>query len=71
MKTPKISDIVKKLLELQAEHGDIPVAVSESHEYWGSVERFADEYAIQVQDNAQPNGPKKEGMKCVVFKAYV
>jgi hypothetical protein len=66
-KIPLISDVVARLLEMQKEHGDLPVAVSESAEYWGSVETFAGEDNIAVQENAQPNGPKKEGMKCVVF----
>ena len=66
-KVPLISDIVERLLEIQKEHGDLPVAVSEDHEYWGNVYTFAGEYNIAVQENAQLNGPKKEGMKCVVF----
>ena len=68
---PRISDIIKTLTAFQEAEGDLPVAVSEGHEYWGNVYRFADEYAIEVQDNAQPNGPKKEGMKCLVFKASI
>ena len=61
-KTPKISDVIKKLQELQKEHCDLPMAVSEEHEYWGSVETFIQDHNIVVKQ-CQPDGPKKPGRK--------
>lgn len=62
----KISDVIARLEALKKEHGDLPVAISKDHEYWGSVESFASESSFEVK-NAQPNGPKKPGQTCLVI----
>ena len=67
IKNMNISDLIEYLEKMKAEHGDIKCAVSESHEYWGTVETYITEYNLNVSENAQPDGPKKPGEKCVLF----
>ena len=65
----KISELVTKLEEIKNKDGDLNVCVSESHEYWGSVQSHLTDYNINVSEHAQPDGPKSwKSEKAVVFK---
>jgi len=64
----KISELIVKLEEIKSKEGDLNVCVSESHEYWGSVQSHLTEYNIDVIEHAQPDGPKSGiSEKAVVF----
>lgn len=64
----KISELITKLEEIKDKEGDLNVCVSESHEYWGSVETHLTEHNISVATHAQPEGPKSgKSEKAVVF----
>lgn len=52
-----IKELIKKLTEIKKIHGDLNVCISQSHEYWGSVQSHLKDYHISVH-NAQPDGPK-------------
>ncbi len=63
----KISELISKLEEIKKKEGDLNVCVSESHEYWGSVYSYLDEYNISIS-TVQPNGPKSNKYeKSLVF----
>lgn len=62
-----ISDLIKKLEEIKEKEGDLPCVVSEEHEYWGSVQTYIGDFNLEVNVNAQPDGPKKKSVKSVVF----
>ena len=65
----KISELITKLEEIKSKEGDLSVCVSESHEYWGSVQSYLTESSISVNECAQPCGPKSgKSEKAVVFK---
>jgi hypothetical protein len=65
----KISDIIALLEKLKAEHGDINVCTSTEWEYWGQVENYATESNIEINEHAQPQGPKSgKSEKAVVFR---
>ena len=65
----KISELIAKLEEIKNKECDLNVCVSESHEYWGSVETYLTEYNISLSEHAQPDGPKSgKSEKAVVFK---
>jgi len=65
----KISELILKLQEVKDKEGDLNVCVSESHEYWGSVQRHIEEYDINVSNHAQPDGPKSgKSEKAIVFE---
>jgi hypothetical protein len=65
----KISELIAKLEEIKNKDGDLNVCVSESHEYWGSVQSHLTEYNISVSEHAQPDGPKSgKSVKAVVFE---
>lgn len=67
----KISELISKLEEIKNNEGDLSVCVSESHEYWGSIESYITNENISISDYAQPNGPKSgESERAVVFKSY-
>jgi len=61
-----ISETIYKLQQLQKEHGDINVCLSEHHDYWGSVESHLEDFNISVKNDAQPNGPKSGKMETAV-----
>ena len=64
----KISDFIEKLEQIKKTEGDLNMCVSESHEYWGSVETHINERNITVSEHAQPDGPKSgKSEKCVVI----
>ena len=64
----KISELIIKLEEIKSKEGDLNVCVSESHEYWGSVQSHLTEYNMNVSEHAQPDGPKSDiSEKAVVF----
>ena len=64
----KISELIVKLEEIKSKEGDLNVCVSESHEYWGSVQSRLTEYNMTVSEHAQPDGPKSGiSEKAVVF----
>jgi hypothetical protein len=54
----KISELELLLKKIRDKEGDLNVCVSESHEYWGSVDSHLEEYNVDVSDHAQPEGPK-------------
>lgn len=54
----KISELIVKLEEIKNKDGNLNVCISESHEYWGSVESYLTDYNINVSKRAQPDGPK-------------
>jgi len=65
----KISELIAKLEEIKNKDGDLNVCVSESHEYWGSVQSHLTEYNMNVSEHAQPGGPKSgKSEKAVVFE---
>jgi hypothetical protein len=65
----KISELIAKLKDIKNKEGDLNVCVSESHEYWGSVESHLTEYNMYVSEHAQPDGPKSgKSEKAVVFQ---
>lgn len=65
----KISELILKLQEVKDKEGDLNVCVSESHEYWGSVQRHIEEHDINVSNHAQPDGPKSgKSEKAIVFE---
>lgn len=65
----KISELIAKLEEIKNKEGDLNVCVSESHEYWGSVQSYLTDYKMTVTEHAQPNGPKSgKYEKAVVFQ---
>lgn len=64
----KISELIIKLEEIKSKEGDLNVCVSESHEYWGSVQSHLTENNMNVSEHAQPDGPKSGiSEKAVVF----
>ena len=64
----KASELIEKLQEIIKEHGDINCVVSESDDYWGSVETHINEYNMTVSEHAQPEGPKSgKSEKAVIF----
>ncbi len=65
----KISELILKLQEVKDKEGDLNVCVSESHEYWGSVQRHIQDHDINVSNHAQPDGPKSgKSEKAIVFE---
>lgn len=67
----KISELIVALEEIKKKEGDLNVCVSESHEYWGSVQSYLTELNISVDGHAQPNGPKSgKSEKAVVFNYW-
>ena len=65
----KISELIAKLEEIKNKDGELNVRVSESHEYWGSVQSHLTEYNMSVSGHAQPDGPKSgKSEKAVVFE---
>jgi hypothetical protein len=64
----KISELIVKLEEIKNKDGDLNVCISESHEYWGSVQSHLTEYNMSVSEHAQPDGPKSNSEKAVVFE---
>ena len=64
----KISELIIKLKEIQDTHGDLLVCVSETHEYWGSIETRLTDSSMQINEYAAPDGPKCESIKSLVFK---
>jgi len=64
----KVSELIVRLEQLKQEHGDIPVAVAELHDYWGSLFSELQQVSITVEDAAL-EGPKKGVYtKSVVFR---
>ena len=66
----KISQFIKKLQEVQDMEGDLNVVLSEGHEYWGSVQRYAREDDVKATDHAQPDGPKSGKSERAVVLEY-
>jgi len=66
----KISEFIIKLEEVKKEHGDLNVVISESHEYWGSVQRHYSEPDIRVTEHAQPEGPKSGKQEKALLLEY-
>jgi hypothetical protein len=65
-----ITDVINKLVAIRYEFGEIPVCLSEPHDYWGSIESYITDDNIMVSDNAKPNGPKSnEVVQAVIFKS--
>jgi hypothetical protein len=65
----KISELIVKLEEIKDKEGDLNVCVSESHEYWGSLQTYLTEHNMSVNEYAQPNGPKSgKSEKAVIFE---
>lgn len=54
----KITELITKLEEIKNNEGDLNVCISESHEYWGSVQTHLTEYNVSISQHAQPDGPK-------------
>lgn len=64
----KISELISKLEEIKKEHGDLPVCVSEPHEYWGSIQSHLTDHNMSIE-HAQPDGPKSgKSEKAVIFE---
>lgn len=65
----KLSQFIKKLQEVQDMEGDLNIVLSESHEYWGSIQRYAREDDVKVTDHALPGGPKSgKSERAIVFE---
>lgn len=65
----KISELIIKLEEIKNKEGDLNICVSESHEYWGTIESHFTEYNLNISEHAQPDGPKSgKSEKAVVFE---
>lgn len=54
----KISDIIKRLQALKAEHGDINCVIAENHDYWGPIYTYLDKHNFGFKEHTQPQGPK-------------
>lgn len=63
----KISELIVFLEKIKQHQGDVRVCVSESHEYWGSVETLLEEWNITVSHGAQPDVPKSGKMETAVI----
>lgn len=66
----KISKLIEKLEELKSSEGDLNVCISDSDEYWGSVETYLEDYNIKVSEHAQPEGPKSGKSEKAVILSY-
>lgn len=67
----KVSELIKRLQEIIKEDGDINCVISNSHDYWGSVQSHINEHNLNVSEHAQPEGPKSgKSEKAVVFSYY-
>ena len=53
-----ISELIAKLQEIKEKEWDINVCISEKHEYWWTVYRYASDYDIRFDSFAQPHWPK-------------
>lgn len=65
----RISELILKLTEIKNKEGDLNVCISESHEYWGSVQSHLTEQTMSV-GNAQPKGPKSGESERAVILEY-
>jgi hypothetical protein len=54
----QISELIAKLEVIKAEEGDIPICISEPHEYWGYTSFLLKDWDLNVTNHAQPDGPK-------------
>ncbi len=64
----KISELIKKLQDMQDKEGDLNTCVSQPDEYWGSVDSHTTDYNVTVK-RAQPDGPKSgKSELAVVFE---
>lgn len=66
----EISKLIKILEDIKRDNGDIQVVVSDSDEYWGSVEAYVEEGNIRVSENAVPQGPKSGKSEKAVIISY-
>ena len=64
----KISQLIVKLEEIKNKEGDLNVCISESHDYWGSIQSHLTDYNMDI-NQAQPDGPKSgKSEKSLIFK---
>lgn len=67
----KISELELLLKKIREKEGDLNVCVSETDEYWGSVDSHLEEHNVEVNEHAQPEGPKSgKSEKAVRFKSW-
>lgn len=60
----KVKELIAKLQKIEDQ--DLPVVcMSDYSEYFGAIYDYVDE--VEVQDYAQPDGPKKSAVKSVVL----
>ncbi len=69
MEIKTISALIQHLEKIKEEQGDIHVCVSESDDYWGSVETWINIHNLNIDTHAQPDGPKSgKSVRALVFK---
>lgn len=63
-----VQDLINELLKV--EDKSLPVAMEEEdHDYWGQLYTYVGE--IRLATNCQVNGPKREGVPCILIgKGY-
>lgn len=60
-----------KLLQMQMElHGDLPLCIVREDIEHNSVSQHVTECNTYVSENARPNGPDTQTVKCLVFHIY-
>ena len=63
----QIDDVIAKLQEFKAEHGNIKVRIAGGHEYWGTLYNEVDNHTLSVREHTSESPKKFEDTKAVVF----